>query len=526
MHSLTKTLSSSIQNVEIIGKNGTDGGPQEEADVSCLPVTEWSWREVARMAIINDILTDLGYSKQEAANLLKGYRSGGHPNSKEAKRWKKIEESPVAMMYQTLLDEDTSNQFRRRVIRTSLSTPCMPSSVPSDWRFFLHNIKSRSSCSMPYIQDNISKSLAALKQKLPGDKRAHSYIQDLEKCLAVLECGESGAITAPELHKAKQLVIGVLDSSRDTFSPPTFKGNQIDAQQPHLIDLTQEPTRQKMGFQKMYQISKDQFRALEQSKEEYMAAALRLKEELEMKNEDGEEEDDEDEDVENGVGGKDTEDEVPSEVPTYSSDSLKNEKYQVENTATFEKLEHSSDTKIEKDSEADDSFKSSYAIDETVNTTGHPTLSEKDSQLPTEPAEDFPNGWVVRRIPRLNPTDKRTDKNWYSPKLALRFRAKSDALRFVGLVEAANGDEVAAIVEFHGKNNTNNAANKVGSKTVINATTGDSKSGGIKAEYEFCDDNPLAPEIIRRCLAVIRSLCATNSADPFIFPVDPQLYPG
>lgn len=46
------------------------------------------------MTIINDVLTDLGYSRQEAANLVKGYRSGGHPNSKEARRWKKIEESP------------------------------------------------------------------------------------------------------------------------------------------------------------------------------------------------------------------------------------------------------------------------------------------------------------------------------------------------------------------------------------------------------------------------------------------------
>jgi hypothetical protein len=177
------------------------------------------------------------------------------------------------------------------------------------------------------------------------------------------------------------------------------------------------------------------------------------------------------------------------------------------------------------DLEADASIGPS-TVEEASNTTGHPTVSEKDSHLPTEPAEDFPDGWEVRRIPRLNPTDKRTDRNWYSPKLGLKFRAKSDALRFLGLVEAANGDEAAAIMEFHGKN-TNGAASKVGNKPASTiAWTEDSKAGSNKAEYEFCEDDPLAPDIIRRCLAVIRSLCGTNSAEQFIYPVDPQLYPG
>eukprot|EP00571_Detonula_confervacea_P012392 CAMPEP_0172304510 /NCGR_PEP_ID=MMETSP1058-20130122/5901_1 /TAXON_ID=83371 /ORGANISM="Detonula confervacea, Strain CCMP 353" /LENGTH=1370 /DNA_ID=CAMNT_0013015761 /DNA_START=330 /DNA_END=4439 /DNA_ORIENTATION=+ len=296
--SLTKTLSSSIPNIEIIGKNGTEGGPQEDADVSCLPVTEWSWREIARMVIINDVLTDLGYSKQESANITKGYRSGGHPNSKEAKRWKKIEESPVVMMYHRLEhhDDAASVQFRRRVVRSSLSTPSIPSSVPSDWRFFLHNIKSRSSNSQRFIKDNVVKALAALKKDSSQVKEAESYIADLKKCLALLDSSGHGNNSAPELHKAKQMAIGVLDSTREKCSPSALKNDQETTQ---LTDATQEPVRQRMGFQKMYQMSKEQFKGLEQSKEEYMAAALQLKEDLEKKNrDDDEDDDDEDEDVE------------------------------------------------------------------------------------------------------------------------------------------------------------------------------------------------------------------------------------
>lgn len=37
----------------------------------CLPVTASTWREVARMSILGDFLIDLGYSKNESANIVK-----------------------------------------------------------------------------------------------------------------------------------------------------------------------------------------------------------------------------------------------------------------------------------------------------------------------------------------------------------------------------------------------------------------------------------------------------------------------
>lgn len=49
---------------------------------------------------------------------------------------------------------------------------------------------------------------------------------------------------------------------------------------------------------------------------------------------------------------------------------------------------------------------------------------------------------------------------------------------------------------------------------------------GMPSDYDFCADVPTAPDAIRRCLAVVRTLCSSGSSDPFIYPVDPQLYPG
>jgi hypothetical protein len=389
---------------------------------------------------------------------------------------------------------------------------------------------------------------------------------------------------------------------------------------------TQEPTRQRMGFRKIYELSKEQFKALDQSKEEYMAAALRLKEELERSSRDDADDDDDDEDQdeaedevksEGNAGGDKAEheqedsdqEEAQNDEDARAKDSLTNgehmeskptsvpedglvkaEAYQENESSSGEPINKSEETdpadetadkskdtgaacernsvkendshdnetstiletdKAEEaniangtvaavESETADEISSakkdpkaeaqpndhedSHAVE---NTTGHATLSEKDQDLPAEPAEGFPEGWLVRRLPRTNPNDKRLDRNWYSPKLGLRFRCKIDAQRFLEILESMNGDESAAIMEFHGKNKTpNKAADKSSSNDANNAKADDEKAGDAKADYEFCEDVPLAPELIRRCLAVLRTVCASNSADQFVYPVDPQLYPG
>ena len=587
--SLTKILSSSIQNIEVIGKNGTEGGPQTETDVSCLPVTKFTWREVARMAIIHDVLTDLGYSKQDSANLVKGYRSGGHPNSKEAKRWKKIEESNVVMMYHRIANNNEDmNQFRSRVVRAIMSTPCTPSSVPTDWRFFLHNIKSRSQTSASFVKDNVTKALAALKNITSEVKESETHIANLEKCLATVECSDNGS-NAPELHRAKQLAISVLDSTREKYSLAAIKDGQ------DLADPTHAPRRQKMGFQNMYHMSREQFKALEQSKEEYMAAALKLKEDLERKSMDGanDEDEDDDDDDEDGEGdaqnGKeDKETSAPEPQKPDGEVSVSAAKF-VENGETkqdeLEKAETNAQTAISSDKsttmpsddidekkedekdivdskpscEADDTGNAEEpvsAADGTgnaeepveeqeelefdasdlaaIDATGHHTVGEKDEHIPTEPAgNDFPDGWVFRRIPRTKAGDPRTDRNYYSPKLGLRFRQKSDAKRFIEKLEEANGDEADAILKYHGKAKPQvvGKKNPVGrppkNRTIEKVTPAPSEAAEvIHEEYDFTKDVTLAPDLIRRCLAVVRALSASSSAEQFIYPVDPQLYPS
>lgn len=61
--------------------------------------------------------------------------------------------------------------------------------------------------------------------------------------------------------------------------------------------------------------------------------------------------------------------------------------------------------------------------------------------IPSEPAEGFPDGWVTRQIPRAKKTDKRLDRYWYSPMLGLAFRNRDDAYHFAMEVERVDGDE-------------------------------------------------------------------------------------
>jgi HJR/Mrr/RecB family endonuclease len=104
------------------------------------------------------------------------------------------------------------------------------------------------------------------------------------------------------------------------------------------------------------------------------------------------------------------------------------------------------------------------------------------------------------------------DRYFYSPKLGLKFRSKDDAKRFLNKVEDANGDEAEAIIAFHGRKRGRPPA----------ATP----AAVAAAEYDFCADIASAPDLIRRCLVVVRTLCASASASPFIYPVDPQIYPA
>ena len=183
------------------------------------------------------------------------------------------------MLYQQLNDE--SNEYRRRIVTARLSAPSKPSCSSSDWRFFLHNIRSKSKNSASFIKRNVEKSLSVLKKdpKEMAQAAAQKYVSELERCLSILKQTPSDHSADPDLLKAKKIALDVLDSTRGKFSAIQQSKAAPGVQ-------FQEPPRMKMGLIKNYELSSEQYRKLELAKEDYMVAALKLKEELEGKNKD------------------------------------------------------------------------------------------------------------------------------------------------------------------------------------------------------------------------------------------------
>jgi len=70
--------------------------------------------------------------------------------------------------------------------------------------------------------------------------------------------------------------------------------------------------------------------------------------------------------------------------------------------------------------------------------------------------------------------------------------------------------------------------NSKGDETMEDTTTPDGprKVGKPTPYDEFCADIPTAPELIRRCLAVLRTVCVSGAAEAFLWPVDPQTNPA
>ena len=157
---------------------------------------------------------------------------------------------------------------------------------------------------------------------------------------------------------------------------------------------------------------------------------------------------------------------------------------------------------------------------EALVITSHLTAGETDGHLPVEPAgKGFPDGWVFRRIKRTSGSRKDVcDRNYYSPKMSLRFKQRSDAMRFIEKIEEADGDEALAILKYHRKEGVsidtiNKAALAKAAMTTIAPSPKVDVVEEVQKEYVFTEDVPLAPELIRRCLSVLRALCASNSSD-------------
>jgi hypothetical protein len=51
--------------------------------------------------------------------------------------------------------------------------------------------------------------------------------------------------------------------------------------------------------------------------------------------------------------------------------------------------------------------------------------SPKESKYPVEAVEGFPDGWLLRRVPRITASNI-ADVYFYSPKMGIRFRSKRE----------------------------------------------------------------------------------------------------
>lgn len=74
---------------------------------------------------------------------------------------------------------------------------------------------------------------------------------------------------------------------------------------------------------------------------------------------------------------------------------------------------------------------------------------DDDDPIPAQPAEGLPDGWTLRKIPRVD--GSRSDTVWYSPKKWFKFRSKQKVQDFLMRLEETNGDESVAMQLYKNK---------------------------------------------------------------------------
>jgi Bromodomain len=377
-----------------------------------LPVDKTTWQEVARLAFLSDALTELGNQKHEVAHHLRGYRSMGHPNSKEAKRLRRTEDFPFATIRQIILQgsscrvEESSEGSRIRIL-----APCKPTATPSQWQFFIHNIKGLSVRNTTMIKRNLEKAIEAVKSNESREHECQGILNELEKSIAafdeVFKTDEPTPAEIANCSRAKSVLLKLLDKetgetySTDVVKEPLNRSDLIQSNDFSVVENeiynTYSGIRKKLPTDLL--MNEKLYKEADLAREIYMSDALTLKGDMERQGEE-EEDDDDDDDDQNERNSKDV------GVSAKNESSVLNENDEAPSTAN-------------------------------------------DSEI------------------------------------------------------------VATVVEGDLSNNDVPA-----------------KIGKISSYDDFCGDIPSAPELLRRALAVLRVVCQTNAAEPFIFPVDPQTNPG
>lgn len=373
-----------------------------------LPVNILTWKEVARIAFLSDALGELGHNRQEQAHYLRGYRSTGHPNSKEARRLRRVEDFAIAVLRQSLIAKHLPEIHSVKLSqenRIRINVPSSPTCDMSTWLFQLHKVLSLKSGKerSNYVEllERAREQLQELCVVLPSQAIS---LREVEKILIAAKVGvtEEGSFDAV---KIKQLV-GDLFSQNTDWTIGKDSGNIASrrgvALQTHAVvsgaentESRKKPNRPTMGKLESLELTPKDFKDLTRVREKYMSDALVLKEHMkrqELKEAGEEDEEDDEEEDDDEIGQKDVNSAVAVEIS--------NERNEI-------------------------------------------GIEEKDCQAADAAISD-----TKQRIGKETPHD------------------------------------------------------------------------------DFCGDIPCAPELIRRCLAVLRTVCQSGPAEPFIFPVDPQSNPG
>ena len=403
-----------------------DEGKAKGISDMMLPVDEMSWLEVARIAFLADAVGELGKERHEIAHILRGYRSVGHPNSKEAIRMRKVEDFPIALLRQ-YLDEQRLKELKQgpqeaasnHCVRMNL--PCAPSCDSTHWTFHLHNAKSASVRNdTKLLKHCISQSLESLRSSQEKPENSEGIIRDLTGALQSLSTNPDDDL------QSLAVCLRILDEytgeiySKEKFEQVLQRDILAEQRQKESKSALRSQRREIMGQLETLSLSTHQYKDLGRARENYMAEALRLKEEMKRQQarEAGEEDDDDDDDDE------------------------------------------------EEEEEAMKAAKAESGVEEE---------SVAEATIEHDVATNQSSG----AMPKDLTTDNKESDN-----------------------------------------------SRTSSQKVEAEASGPQKIGKQSQYDDFCGDIPTAPELIRRCLAVLRNLSQSGPAEPFIYPVDPQGNPG
>ncbi|KAI2502950.1 hypothetical protein MHU86_11537 [Fragilaria crotonensis] len=389
---------------------------KEEADgpssSDLLPVNTLTWQEVARLAFLSDALGNLEIRNMKLPTFT-WIPKHGASELQGSETIAKNGGFPIATIRQ-VISQGANSQIVQRVsneTRVRILAPCKPSSEPPSWMFYLHNIKGLNGKKLPLIKRNLEKAIENAKSSEVMKTLDDTVVAEMEKALTVFEkiakINEPTTAEASTCSRARTSLLRLLDKAPggvDSSDSEVGVANRDNFAVPLGRDAMTRGVEMKLGLRRDLAMNEKLYKEICHAREEYMADALTLKEEMEHQDEDADDDDDDDED-----NAKDPENAIQ---------------------------------------------RSSQQLDEGEKV--------KDSPVP--------------------------------------MNAVAQTAEVVATV-VGNGDDIVK----------NDLPTKIGKVTPYD---------------DFCGDIPTAPELIRRCLAVLRVLSQTNAAEPFVYPVDPQTNPG